>query len=256
MNNQINIKILGSVSPYCKGENNCPGYLVYNKKNKILLDCGNGITRNMKLPEDLIDLSIFITHLHKDHYADLFSLGYASYVYHNMGVLKTKIKVYVPKQTEENQNLYFDYQVLFSMKEQYFEFIEYKPDDIFSLDDIKISFFPTLHAIDCYAIKIENSNKKLIYTGDTGYKLDSLFFEFGKDANCFLIESSLLKSQNIINFTHLTAEEAALLAKKLNVKKLILTHFWPEIDKEEYLQEAKSIFPNSIVAIEGQIIVI
>lgn len=40
------LKILGSVSPYPKTSNNCVGYLIYDTSNnqKILLDCGNGIT--------------------------------------------------------------------------------------------------------------------------------------------------------------------------------------------------------------------
>ena len=51
----MEVKFLGTVSPYCKDEKNCPGYLVTEANTKILLDCGNGITRNLKLPDDLID---------------------------------------------------------------------------------------------------------------------------------------------------------------------------------------------------------
>ena len=51
--------------------------LQYN--NKILLDCGNGITRNLNFPEDLNNLTIIISHLHRDHYSDIFSIAYATY---------------------------------------------------------------------------------------------------------------------------------------------------------------------------------
>ena len=44
----MKLKILGSVSPYVKGKNNCPGYLVIKGNTKVLLDCGSGITREMK----------------------------------------------------------------------------------------------------------------------------------------------------------------------------------------------------------------
>ena len=37
-----------------------------------------------------------------------------------------------------------------------------------------------------------------------------------------------------------------------NVKKLLLTHFWPEIDKDEYVNEAKEIFENTEAAVEGK----
>ena len=42
--------------------------------------------------------------------------------------------------------------------------------------------------------------------------------------------------------------------KDENVKKLILTHFFPEIEKEEYVNEAKEIFENTTAAEEGKIL--
>ena len=38
-NKKFIVKLLGTVSPYCKGERNCPLW-----ESKILLDGGNGIT--------------------------------------------------------------------------------------------------------------------------------------------------------------------------------------------------------------------
>ena len=94
---EIKIIPLGTVSPYPRENNNCPGYLVKLKYQKILLDCGNGITRLLNLPSDLENLNIVITHYHKDHFADIGGLQYASYVYHNLGLLDNKINVYLTK---------------------------------------------------------------------------------------------------------------------------------------------------------------
>ena len=94
---KIVITPLGTVSPYPKGNMNCPGYLVEYNNKKTLLDCGNGITRLLRFPEDLQDLSIIITHYHKDHLGDIGAIQYASYVYHNLGMLNEKIKIYLPK---------------------------------------------------------------------------------------------------------------------------------------------------------------
>ena len=38
--NETRIKILGTVAPYPKDNMNCPGYLIKNNDNNILLDCG------------------------------------------------------------------------------------------------------------------------------------------------------------------------------------------------------------------------
>ena len=63
---EIVITPLGTISPYTKGNMNCPGFLVEYNNKKILLDCGNGITRLLNFPEDLKDLSVIITHYHKE----------------------------------------------------------------------------------------------------------------------------------------------------------------------------------------------
>ena len=46
--------------------------------------------------------------------------------------------------------------------------------------------------------------------------------------------------------------EFSLAPVAAEVEKLLLTHFWPEIDKEKYVEEAKEIFPNTEAAIEGK----
>ena len=51
---------------------------------------------------------------------------------------------------------------------------------------------------------------------------------------------------------HLYAHEAGKIASSANVEKLLLTHFWPTIPKEEYVEEAKEFFENTEPAIEGK----
>ena len=43
--------------------------------------------------------------------------------------------------------------------------------------------------------------------------------------------------------------------KKANVKKLALTHFWPEIKKRKYVKEARKIFKNTIACKERKNII-
>ena len=94
---KIIITPLGTVSPYPKNNMNCPGFLIeYNNKN-ILIDCGNGITRLLNLPTKLDNLNIIITNYHNDHFGDIGILQYASFIYHNLGLLNKKIQMYVEK---------------------------------------------------------------------------------------------------------------------------------------------------------------
>ena len=242
------LKILGSVSPYPKTDNNCIGYLIYdaNNNSKILLDCGNGITRLMNFPSDLENLTIIISHLHKDHYADLSAIAYASYVYYNLGLLSSKVKVYIPNSEDLE-----DYHYLINYgTENYMEFYVYDEKSNLNINDINISFYQTQHSIKTFAMNIIKGNIKLSYSADTGY--DENISSFFRNADILICESSFLKHQKNGNINHLSAEEAAMIAKKSNVKKLILSHFWPEIDKLDYLEEAKNIFENVEIASENK----
>lgn len=242
------LKILGSVSPYPKRDNNCVGYLIYDIKNnqKILLDCGNGITRLMKFPEDLEDLTIIISHLHKDHYADLSAIAYASYVYHNLGLLSSKVKVYIPNSKDLE-----DYHYLINYgPENYMNFYIYDEKSNLNINDINVSFYQTQHSIKTFAMNIIKENIKVSYSADTGY--DENISSFFQDADILICEASFLKHQKNGNRNHLSTEEAAVIAKKSSVKKLILSHFWPEIDKLNYLNEAKNIFKKVDVALENK----
>lgn len=242
------LKILGSVSPYPKANNNCVGYLIYdtNDNQKILLDCGNGITRLMKFPVDLENLTIIISHLHKDHYADLSAIAYASYVYHNLGLLNSKVKVYIPNSKDLE-----DYHYLINYgTENYMDFYVYDEKTNLNINDINISFYQTQHNIKTFAINVIKESLKISYSADTGFDENiSLFFQ---NADILICESSFLKHQKNGNSNHLSAEESAIIAKESNAKKLILSHFWPEIDKLNYLNEAKNIFENVEAAIENK----
>lgn len=246
----MKLKVLGTVSPYCKDSKNCPSYLVSTPNNKILLDCGNGITRNLVLPNDLENLTIIISHLHRDHYGDIFSLAYATYVYHNLGILKDRIKLYIPSSKKDS----VDYQLLTNLgEEHYLKIEEYKEDSQITLNDTTITFSPNPHNVPSYSIKISSNNQTLVYSGDTGY-IGNTIETFTKGANLLICESTFLKGQIRKKDYHLYAHEAATIAKKAEVQKLLLTHFWPEIDKEEYLKEAKPIFDNTEVAEENKVL--
>lgn len=244
------IKILGSISPYCKNNHNCPGYMINEEMDKILLDCGPGITSKMNMPQDLKNLNIIISHYHKDHYSDIFSIGYASLCYHRMGIIKDKIKVYIPK-VNIGEPGYEDYQLILNNKDNYFEIIPYTKESTLNINDNTITFFETKHSIPNYSAKIANKDHTIVYTGDTGYSNIDKYIEFCRNADILISEATYLESDNVNDENHLHTKEAANIALLADVQLLVLTHFWPEHNKLEYLKEAKPIFRNAIVADEN-----
>ncbi|MFV1859374.1 MAG: ribonuclease Z [Anaerolineales bacterium] len=89
---------------------------------------------------------------------------------------------------------------------------------------------------------------RLIHIGDCG-STDGLL-EYSADADGLVIEATYLESEAELarNFGHLTARQAAELAKQANVGHLYLTHISRRYREHEIRKEAEAIFPNVTVA--------
>ena len=245
------VKVLGTQSPYSKGNHHCPGFLVKDGESKILLDCGSGVHNNMNFPDSLDGLSIILTHLHRDHYNDVFIFQYASHVFRKLGRIKRPLSIYLPawplaisRDIRSEMNAFAEYHELREDFKLYF-------------DNLEISFCKTDHPISTFAVKIQSDKSTLVYTSDTSFLAKDKIATFAQNADLLICESSLLESYGYpeIN-THLTAKQAGIIALEAGVKKLALTHFWPEEDVNNYVREASTVFGNTIALNEGRILTI
>ena len=250
--NEIIITPLGTISPYTKKDMNCPGFLLESENIKLLLDCGNGITRLLKFPDDLFNLHIIISHYHKDHLGDLSAIQYASRVYNKLKYLDDRVKVYLPETDFGSTK-----EAILLNSDSYCEYININNNDTFNIGNLKITLKDNhSHTIESFMIKIENADYKIVYTSDIGNTNFDELIDFCKNSDLLICESSFIEEHHANSKTHLTAHEAAMLAKQSNSKKLVLTHFWPEENKEAYLLEAKQIFDDVITAQEGKKLVL
>jgi len=95
----------------------------------------------------------------------------------------------------------------------------------------------------------ERKGRKIVYSGDTSPS--DRMVEFAKDADVLIHESTFenMYGDKAYEMGHSTSTQAAEIAKKANVKKLVLTHVSTRYKKSDILEtEAKDIFENSIVA--------
>lgn len=242
----MKLKILGTQSPYNTPGHNCPGFLIQDSQNRLLLDCGSGSHSLLNFPNDLQNLSVILTHLHRDHYNDIFNLQYSSFVFHNQKRIEKPIDIILPSTPA---SIHKD---ILSEDNSFATYKTINPTQNMKIGNMNIEFCQTDHPVETYGVKINNGNRTIVYTSDTSYSAKNKLVNFAKGADILIGESSLLKEHGFpeIN-SHLTAEQAATIAKEANVKGLILTHFWPEEPVEKYVQEAKQVFPNVIPAIEG-----
>ncbi len=95
----------------------------------------------------------------------------------------------------------------------------------------------------------ERKGRKIVYSGDTSPSKQMV--EFARDADVLIHESTFegICGDKAYEMGHSTSIQAAEIAKKANVKKLMLTHVSTRYKKSDILEtEAREIFENSIVA--------
>lgn len=245
----MKLKVLGTQSPYNTIGHNCPGFLITDGESKIMLDCGSGSHSLLNFPNDLNNLSIIISHLHRDHYNDIYNMQYSSFVFHNQKRIERPIDIYLPSSPE---NIYQD---IIGETNSFSNYSAIDEKSNISIGNIDVSFCQTDHPVETYAVKLSNGDRTIVYTSDTSFSCKDKLVEFAKNADLLICESSLLTSYGFpeIN-SHLTAKQAGIIAKEAGVNGLMLTHFWPEETPENYVEEVKSIFPKTLAAHEGQII--
>lgn len=238
----MRLTILGSGTAAPVLNRNCAGYLLETGDKALLLDSGAGtIRRLLEAKADLFGIDyIFYTHLHNDHINDLGAIIWSN----NYGGVREKaLNLYGPrgfkryfrilvKKLLKPTKLYFDINV----RELKNSFVE--------IGDIKITTRKVRHSSTTRSIayRIEHKNKVFAYSGDTEY-CDEII-EIARDADVLLVECSFPDDKKAEG--HLTPSLAGEIAAKANARKLILTHFYPEVLKTNIRKECSKKFSGKI----------
>lgn len=233
----MKLTILGNNGPYPKAGGACSGYLLEEGETKVLIDCGNGVLSNFFKISDFEKLdAIILSHLHSDHVSDILVLKYAIGIKKIKGIYKGTLPLYTPMDDMDlvNRLNYNDS----------FEIIPIDGNKTIKIKDINIEFKKMIHPVETYSIKATNEKKIFVYSSDTSYNEELI--DFAQNADLFLCESGILKEDKNEETAHLTPGEAGDIASKAKVKRLVLTHFWPEYRLDKILKEGKETF-NSIL---------
>ncbi|MCK5593639.1 MAG: ribonuclease Z [Candidatus Aenigmarchaeota archaeon] len=99
--------------------------------------------------------------------------------------------------------------------------------------------------------------RKIVYTGDTKYDTNTI--KYAKDADLLIHDSTFASDKTDADeIGHSTAKEAATVAKKADVKLLVLTHISRRYQEKKentspqvLLDEATEVFKNTILAYDS-----
>lgn len=233
----MRLTVLGCSAAYPGPGGACSGYLVQDGKTNLLVDCGTGVLSNLQRVVALNQIdSIVISHLHADHFFDLIPYRYALRrpIYR-----KIHPTLYLPpggKKALLKTVAAFDKSPDFFS--EHFHIEEYDLKEGITVGKLDIEFALVKHYIPAYAMAI-SGKKRLVYSADSG--LCDELADIARGADLFLCEAARC-SRDDGEWGHMLAGDAVKLAKNAKVKKLILTHFWPDHDYSGKLAQAGKAF--------------
>jgi len=103
------------------------------------------------------------------------------------------------------------------------------------------------HNPESIAFRITGAGgRSVVYSGDTDYSENLI--ELSKNADLLICESALPDDYRIKG--HLTPSLAGAIATRAGVKKLVLTHFYPECDKTDIELECRKTYAGQLVLAE------
>lgn len=253
----MEMTVLGCWAPYPRAGGACPGYLVREGGVSVLLEAGSGSLSRLMTFMDFRNLdAVVITHLHADHYLDLFPLRHAVEGARRDGSREKPLKLYLPAEPQEEYEKLSGYLKAFDALP-----IEHLPWEKSSgillahglvLEGLSFRFIPAKHSLPAYSLAIAGESGRLVYSGDTA-RTDELV-ALARGADLFLCEASGRDSDaGYLEGSHLTARQAGEVAREAGVKKLLITHFWPEYEPEEMAGLAGKGFGGQVEAVrEGE----
>lgn len=212
----------------------------------IILDAGNGLHKIGHYITDKKPIYIFLSHFHLDHIAGLhilnkFNFSQGVSIYGQVGTKDILNKIINEPYTVPFDKLPF--------KVRIYELSEGMHNLPFSVECLFL-----YHSSKCLGFRFEIDGKIITYCSDTGICENAV--KLAKKVDILITECSLKSGQRDDNWPHLNPRDAAKIAKKAMVKKLVLTHFDANIyqsfkEREKAWVDAKEIFNNVIMATDG-----
>lgn len=242
MNIRIYMLGTGAAIPINRG---LPCIALKADSNIYLLDVGEGCQSRM-FKTGLSPLkvkTVFITHLHGDHYLGLFGLLQTMHLSNR----KEALNVMGPKD-------------LFNLIEKYMElrlmnidfqlnFIDIEEGREYSDEKITAIPYPVAHTIPAHGFLVKAGKHVVSYTGDTGPSSSTI--EYSRNADILIHEATFTSAmrEEAHEQGHSTSGDAGMIASRAGVKMLVLTHISARYsDENELYVDASRFHKNVVVA--------
>ena len=241
----MKIIFLGTNGWYGTQTGNTTCTFVDSKDCYIIFDAGDGIYKAKEYITENKPVYLFLSHLHLDHISGL-------HIFPSF-TKEREIHIILEKGNRDllKSILRHPFMVPFKNDPFFYEILEEKYDEPLSFECLKLK-----HADPAMGYRIYLENKIIAYCLDTGI-CDNVY-KLSQNADILITECSMLPDISNQEWGHLNPEEAAEIAKKSQVKKMIMTHMsvsYKSVEERKKAEKiAQKIFKNSLVAEDGLII--
>ena len=238
----VELTVLGNYGPYATAQGACSGYVINTDGFQIMLDCGHGVFSKLQKYADYTTLGILvITHLHPDHYSDIYCLRQALKYQMREGKRQEPLYVYLPEGPHplvEEMKQWDDVFTVISLEDAV------KTVNDFNL--FQLNFFKVRHQLPTYGVQFQIGGEPILtYTSDTGWFPE--LSDFCAGTRYLLAEASLREYEVAERGEyHMSARQAAQLAQSAGAENLILTHFFPENNLHQQQREAEQNYDGKI----------
>ena len=224
-------------------------YLLEIGEEAILLDLGQGSLGSLFPHRDPATLTaVVISHMHGDHHVDLIPLR--ALLYYHYGEPRS-IGLHAPAGLRQRYDAFVD--------EQGFLDIFVGPDLVEGVRQVgpfSVEARPVTHSENSHAFRVTDAadpaGPGLVYSGDCGRADDLL--PLIREGDTVLCEAFWSTLEPIPGANHLSAAEAADVARRGGADHLILTHILESHDPEAGLRAADVIFPGSVRLAEPEMV--
>ena len=214
---------------------------------RLLLDCGAGTLHRAAtfgVPWDQVT-HVAISHFHHDHWGELPMLLYAL----RWGTLPPRsrpLTLIGPRGFHNRLVLMASAFGDWVLEPGYpLDIREIHPDGHVPLsDEVILSACSVPHTDESLAYAVRSGSARLVYTGDTG--VSAALARWADGCNLLLAECSLPDDQAMA--IHLTPTQAGQLARDARAGRLVLTHFYPQVEGTNPAAVAARAFGGPVVA--------
>ena len=198
--------------------------ILIENESPLLLDCGAGTLLRLEQAGVRLELldAVVLTHLHLDHVSDLLALANARYLSELPG-----LEIWGPEGTEAYVKIARS--VYPNLEKMEVAVHEVRPMDSFSVKGFDLFAEEARHSVTALAYRIEAEEKVLVYSGDS--EPSPRVAALAAGADLLVHECSFPEPFEVTN--HTTPRRLGNLLKNVNVKRVVLTHLYPQAKGQE-----------------------